>query len=190
MRRTFAALLLVGLSVGIACADEKPAPPPSRLTTLTPENDWRLAKRTGAQPQKIGILTYYLNKGGGYTFLRGERVEFYSLPNMPTTYKFEYFVLVMETVNGKPVERRISVQTDDICVIGTSTMSFGGQTLFRSKMRDTPAGTLVRVDTPLAKWSRDAPGEKFRLSILDDDRETRLKLKSIVPALEKSASAR
>jgi hypothetical protein len=40
------------------------------------------------------------------------------------------------------------------------------------------------VDTPIAKWTRDTTEGKFRLSILAEDSETRLKLKSIVPVLE------
>jgi hypothetical protein len=58
-------------------------------------------------------------------------------------------------------------------------------------MRATPgASTLLRVDTPLAKWTRDTPNGQFRLSIMSDDHETRLKLKSIVPVLEHAEHAK
>jgi hypothetical protein len=45
-------------------------------------------------------------------------------------------------------------------------------------------GTLHRTDIPIAKWTRDTPDGQFRLSIKEEDHETRLKLKSIVPVLE------
>jgi hypothetical protein len=186
MRRILAVLLLVGLRVGIAGADDAPVD----FRTVRPENDPRLAKLKDAQPQKIGILSYYPNKGGGYTFVRNDRVEFYALPYLPTTYKFEYFVrVVVETAGEKPTVRQLAVQTPDIDLIGTTRMPFGGQTLFRSKMRDTASGDLLRVDTPLAKWTRDKPTEKFRLAIMDVDTETRLKLKSVVPVLEHAEHA-
>jgi hypothetical protein len=110
MRRTLALLVVVGLSVSVAVGDDKPAAS-GDFRTVRPENDSRLAKRTDAQPKKVGLLTYYQNKGGGYTFMRGERVEFYSLPCAPTTYNFEYFLLMPENVEGRPPLRRVSVQT-------------------------------------------------------------------------------
>jgi hypothetical protein len=63
-------------------------------------------------------------------------------------------------------------------------MPFGGQTLYRAGTTQKPSDDRRREDVPIAKWSRDAPGDKLRLSISDEDRETRLKLKSIVPVLE------
>src|SRR5580704_10890319 len=83
MRPFLAAALLVGLSVAIAVADDKPAPPP-KSSTVPPEKDSRLAKRPGARTQKIGVLTYYANAGGGYTFSEGEHIAFYALPYWPT----------------------------------------------------------------------------------------------------------
>jgi hypothetical protein len=186
MRRTFAALFLFGLGVSVAYADEKPTPPPSKLTTLSPDTHWRLTKLAGAQPQKIGILTYYPNEGGGYTFLEHGEIVFYALPLLPTTYQIDRSVLVLETRNGKVVPRRIGEQIR-VFTVGKSAMPFGGQTIYRTGTTEKLPGDRRREDVPIAKWSRDAPGEEFRLSILDDDRETRLKLKSIVPVLQNAS---
>ncbi len=63
---------------------------------VAPESDSRLAKLSGEQSQQIAVngvtLTYYANKGGGYTFLNADQILFYSLPYSPTTYKFEHVV--------------------------------------------------------------------------------------------------
>jgi len=101
MRPTLAAVVLVGLSVAVAKADDKPTPPPSEPGTVEPQDDWRLTKQIGAQPRKIGIFTYYPNKGGGYTFKRNDHIEFCSLPYMPDTYRVQYPVhLVQKSDNG------------------------------------------------------------------------------------------
>ncbi|HET6326226.1 MAG TPA: hypothetical protein VFG04_16230 [Planctomycetaceae bacterium] len=183
MRRAFAALLLVGLSVSIACADEKPAPPPSKATTIGSETHWRLAKRTDAHPQKIGILTYYPNDGGGYTFLEHGDIVFYALPYWPTTYQFNRNVVVFDIRNGIVVPRTI-VEHVNVFTVGKFVMPFGGQTIYRAGTTEKQPGDRRREDVPIAEWSRDAPDGKFRLLILAEDRETRLKLKSIVPVLE------
>jgi hypothetical protein len=176
MRPFVAAVVLIGLCV----ADDKPAASVD-FRTVRPDNDSRLAKREDAQTKNVEILNYYQNKGGGYTFMRGQQVEFYSLPYMPTKYTSEYFVLAPQ---------RVSVKRD-IWLIGTSTMPFGGQTLFRSQMRAVPgARTLLRVDTEIARWTRDTPDGPFHLSIIAEDTETRLKLKSIVPVLERAEHGR
>ena len=189
MRRTLAVIVVVGLLVSIAEADEKPTPPPT-FSTVTPENDWRLAKQTGTQPQKIGVLSYYPNNGGGYTFLEGKHIAFYSLPYAPTTYWTDNVVVEVLTINGNTqtllMSRKLNLYT-----IGTSKMPFGGQTVYRSEMKDMNTGVVFRrQDMPIAKWSRDAAGDEFRLSILDVDRETRPKLKSIIPVLERAEHAR
>jgi|HubBroStandDraft_2_1064218.scaffolds.fasta_scaffold554938_1 hypothetical protein len=164
MGRTLALMLVVGLSVPIAEADEKPTPPP-KLSTVTPENDWRLAKQTGAQLQKIGVLTYYPNTGGGYTFMKGKDIVFYALPFLPTTHNLQHNLL-----NGT-----IMVQ---VGAVGTVPMPFGGQTVYRSEMTDTGFGRSRR-DIPRAIWSRDAPDRDFRLSIKHGDHDTRLILEYI-----------
>jgi hypothetical protein len=185
MRPTLAAVVLVGLSVGIAHANE---PEPTAVPSMfTPENDWLLAKQTGAQPQKIGILTYYPNNGGGYTFMEGEDIVFYALPFLSTTYPAVRTVFVSETRNGK-TKRRAIFETVNAPTIGKSQMPFGGQTVYRGRMMEVEAGRR-RTDIPLAKWTRDAPDGKFRLSIMEGDRETQVKLKSIVPVLDSTPTS-
>jgi hypothetical protein len=162
--------------------DDKPTPPPSKLSVFVPEDDWRLAKLTDVQPQKIGILTYYPNKGGGYTFKEGEQIAFYALPFMPTTYKAEYTVKVLEVRNGTIVSRLL-IQTRALARIGASKMPFDGQTLYRNELKEDRGGFQWEA-IPIAKWSRDAPSDKFQLSIMAVDPQIRLKLKSIKPILE------
>jgi hypothetical protein len=185
MRRTFSAVLLVGLGVSVAYADEKPTPPPSRLTTLTPEDDWRLAKLESTKPQKIGILTCFPNKGGGYTFLEGKRIAFYALPYLPTTYQTDCVEWFTETMpNGQQI-RRGRPTRNNLFTIGTSKMPFGSQSFYHGRMKDTlTTGVRQREDVPIGKLSRDTSDGKFRLSVMAEDNETRLKLKSIMPVLE------
>jgi hypothetical protein len=185
MRPTLAAVVLIGLSAGFAHADDKLTAVPSMFT---PEDDWLLDKQTGARPQKIGILTYYPNNGGGYTFMEGEDIVFYALPFFSTTYPAVRTVLVSETRNGHTIRRAI-FETVNAPAIGKSKMPFGGQTLYRGRMMEVGGGRR-RTDMPLAKWTRDAPDGKFRLSIMAEDSETRLKLKSIVPVLEHAEHGR
>jgi hypothetical protein len=156
MRPLLAALVLVGKCV----ADDSP--------TGAPEDDWRIAKFTVGQPQKLGILTYYPNLGGGYTFLEHEEIVFYSLPFAPAKYQAENAAHESKTLG----------------TIGTSKLPFGGQTIYRGEMQRIGPRLHRRDDTPIAKWSRDTPDGQFRLSITDVDRKTRLKLKCIVPVLE------
>jgi hypothetical protein len=202
-------MLVVGLSVPIAKAqDEKPTPPwtPS---ALTPENDWRLAKRSGAQPQKIGLLSYYQNNGGGYTFIEGKDIVFYAVPywssnSFPLTvgaYRKELITLVVnERLEGMVASGQIKWRV--LSIIGRSRMPLGCQTLYRGDMRKTTSpDALLREDTPLAQWSSDAefpfdkwsgdtPTGKVGLLLMTDDHETRLKLKSIIPVLERAEHAR
>jgi hypothetical protein len=193
MRRTLAVVLLVGLSATIAKADDKPTPPwpPS---TLTPEKDWRLAKQAGGQPQKIGILTYYPNKGGGYTFVEGKHIAFYALPYMPTSHEYLVDVPISVRDDNGITETRMVLKSGRFSTIGASPMRFGGQTVYQSGMFNAGHDILRRYDAPIAEWSRDAPDGKFRLTIMDildeEDRETRLKLKSIVPVLEHTEHSR
>jgi hypothetical protein len=159
------ALKLAGQSVKIAEVNDKPLDADS-----PPEKDARLAKRGNAHVQKIGVLSYHPNKGGGYTFVDEESIVFYALPYEPSTRQVETLVLP---------------------VIGPLKMPFGGQTVYRSQLIQN--GVIVephRMDTPIAKWTRDTPDGKFRLSILAEDSETRLKLKSIVPVLERAEHGR
>jgi hypothetical protein len=180
MRPFVAAVLLVGLSVAIAKADGNPTPPPSMVA---PEDDSRLAKQTGAQPQKIGVLSYYPNNGGGYTFVEHAHIAFYSLPYMPSTYR----VGVSEFQAGQ-----VRHTTAVLGIIGTSTMARGGQTLYRSEMKEIVPGVADRrrEDAPIAKWTRATPDGHFHLSIIAEDSETRVKLKSIVPVLERAEHGR
>jgi hypothetical protein len=182
MTRTLAFLVLVGLSLPIAAADDKTAPLPSKLSTPA-EDDWRLAKKTGTQPQKIGVLSYYRNQGGGYTFLEHEQIVFYGLPYLATPRQFETTVLVIELVNGKVTRRHIP-ERRIVFTIGTSKMPLGGLTIYRGEMLTFFGNVVVRQDMPLATWTRDMPNGQFRLSIERGDHETRLKLKSAIPVLE------
>jgi len=184
MRAFLAAMLLVGLSVRIANAGDKPPQP----STLTPDKDVRLAKVANAPLQKIGVLTYYPNRSGGYTFLEGTEIVFYALPYWPSTSLDFFFV---ESAAGR-------IEATPFRIIGKSKMALGCQTLYRGDMRKTMTpNALLREDTPIAqwssdaqfpidKWSRDTPTGKVGLLIMVKDRETRLKLKSIVPVLERA----
>ena len=176
MRPFLAAVVLAWLSVPIAEADDKPTSPAPKLSRLTPANDSRLAKAKGVQPQKIGVLTYYPNNGGGYTFIQEKHIIFYALPYVPTSCEGQAVSLM-------------AILVRDVSTIGTSKMAFGGQTVYRSAMLFTPQGPSCREDIPIAKWSRDAPDGRFRLTIMAEDNETRLKLKSIVPVLEHAEHA-
>jgi hypothetical protein len=158
MKRLLAAVVLVGRCV----ADDAP--------TVAPEDDWRITKFTVGQPQKIGILTYYPNLGGGYTFLEHESIVFYALPFEPSTYKAENAAHELKTFGA----------------IGTSKVPFGGQTIYQSEMKPINIRLHRRDDRPIAKWSREARDGKFQLSITDVDRKTRLELKSIIPVLEQA----
>jgi hypothetical protein len=169
MRRTLALTLLLGLSVPIADGDEKPKP-----STLRPDKDSRLAKRPSAQTQKIGLLSYYPNVSGGFTFLDKGGIAFYALP-------FDASVADIEgMVNGQRWGTRIHI-------IGPSKLPRGYYTLYEAHMIRS-GGDLWRDDDPIGHWCGDFPKE-FRLSITSDDGETRLKLKSIVPVLEHAEHA-
>jgi hypothetical protein len=197
MKAILAAVVLVGVSVGTAKAETPPTDYSTqrearraKASQAALEKDARLAtKLANAPPQKIGILTYYPNKGGGYTFIEGKDIVFYALPYTPSTYKVECRVPVCrETEDGGteliPVPTSINVAT-----IGPSTTPFGGQTVYRTEMFNNGKDGFSREDIRLAYWSRDTSDGKFQLWILTEDRETRLKLKSIVPVLETSLLA-
>jgi hypothetical protein len=192
MKCFLVSVVSLGLSVAIAKADETRTPLPSEPSTVAPEQDVRLAKLAGAQPQKVGILTYYPNKGGGYTFAQGKDIVFYALPYTPSTYKCE--VRVVQRVNlglRGGLKAMISVkQSINVPSIGSSKVPFGGQTVYRTEMSSNGRDGFFRKDIRLAYWSRDTSDGKFRLSLLAEDSETRLKLKSIVPVLERAEHAR
>jgi len=173
-----AAVVLVGLSVRIAKPDDT-----ATFHTVAPDKDWRLEKRPGAQPQKIGVLRYYPNKGGGYTFMEGGNIVFYSLPLLPTTDKVVRTTIVTETTKDG-TEYTFLVETINVGTVGTSKVPYGGQTLYGGRMMEVEAGVRRRTDIPLATWSRDTPNGRFGLSVMDVDPQTRVKLKSIVPMLE------
>ncbi len=179
MRRTLAFILVVGLSVGIAAAyDRSPRP-----SAVRPEEDARLAKVANAPPQKIGVLTYYRNKGGGYTFLAGRHIVFYALPFVPATCQCEGIVQILGNNKGQ-VEARNIVGQIDVPMIGLLPMPVCSQTIYRGEMH-TYFNLRLRHDLAIGEWVRDTPDSKARLSITSDDHETRLKLKSIVPVLER-----
>jgi hypothetical protein len=192
MGKTLAFIIVVGLLVGIADEDEKPPQP----STLPPDNDVRLAKVGGAQVRRIGLLSYYPNNGGGYTFLEHGHILFYSLPFMPSTYntKYEQRVRVLDEKGVGRFEVRQASRT--LTSIGTSKMPFGGQCVYRTRMSAianqdaSPPTTWARRDIRIAKWTRETADGNFQFSIMDEDRETRLKLKSIVPVLERAEHGR
>jgi hypothetical protein len=187
MRRTLALITLVGLSVGIADADDAATATASTgvRVTLTSESELLLAKVAGARPQKVGILTYYPNQGGGYTFLEGKEIAFYALPYLPSTH---------HVVQIRFVTKNRIVLTANISAVDKLKMQFGSQTFYGLGMTDKSptkflginAAQLWREDISIAQWTRDTSDGTFRLSILTEDNETRLKLKSIVPVLERA----
>jgi hypothetical protein len=185
MKAILAATLLVGLSVAIAKADDN-LTRRWRPNTLPHEEDWRLATKPAAQPKKIGVLTYFPNNGGGYTFLEGEHIAFYALPFLPTTYPSHRTRFVTENRHGFQVTRAV-VETTDLVTVGTSKMPFGAHTVYRPVTKMTQ--NLRREDTPIVSWTRDSRTGTFRLSITAKDSETRVKLKSIVPVLERAEHA-
>jgi hypothetical protein len=179
MRRTLAFIVVVGLPVGIAAAYDRPPRP----SAVTPDEDARLAKVADAPPHKIGVLTYYRNKGGGYTFIDGKQIVFYALSFVPATCQCERIVQILGSNKGQ-VEARNIVGQIDVPIIGLSPMPVGSQTIYRGEMH-TYFNLRLRHDLAIGKWVRDTPDAKARLSITSDDHETRLKLKSIVPVLDR-----
>jgi hypothetical protein len=160
MRRTQFLILVVGLSLSVAVASDG-----HYFVADSPLwRDFRLSKPTGVHPKKIGVLAYYPNKAGGYTFLERGEIVFYALPYLPSTREVDNTVLP---------------------TIGASKVPYGGQIIYRSQMNGF--GMERRADIPIAKWTRDTPDGAFRLSIGDEDRLSRLKLQSIVPVLESAS---
>jgi hypothetical protein len=196
-----AAVVMVGLLVGTA----RGAPPPSvyrdsiiaqheqRKATaarVVLESDARLAKVADARPQKIGILTYYPNRGGGFTFREGATIVLYALPYLPTTRDVEKTLLIIETTSAGIVIPHHPKQWQSVSAIGTSKLPFGGQAIYQPEMFTTGKNVLCREDVQVGSWTRDTPNGKLRLSIMAKDNETRMKLKSIVPVLERAEHAR
>jgi hypothetical protein len=177
------------LSVGMCVADDKATPPFSEPSAVAPEQDVRLAKLAGAQPQKVGILTYYPNEGGGYTFKEGNRLAFYALPYLPTRHHFLRTRLVTETRNGI-INETLVAENVEAFIVGKSKIPFGSQTIYLGVMTAPGFSGLDGAVVPIAKWTRDTPGGKFRLSIIAEDNETRVKLKSIIPVLEHAEHVR
>jgi hypothetical protein len=186
MRPILAALVLFGLSVGMAVADDKSLIEPP---TVAPETDVRLFALKDSQPKRLGVLSYYPNRGGGYTFLEGKHIVFFALPYPSTKSQCRFVAFVnKEDVNGKKANERVWESTT-IATIGNSKLPHGGLTIFWSEMTTTPPGAHLREDIPIAEWTRNTPDGHFRLSITDVDSQTRLKLKSIVPVLERAEHA-
>jgi hypothetical protein len=157
MRPLLAAVLSVWL-IFFAVADDKPNPPVPDFSTVAPKNDYRLAMVKDAQPRKIGVLSYYPNNGGGYTFLEDKHIAFYSLPNMPATYETDFIGEVLLQCLGKRkgirqrVARRIALLT-----VGPVKMPCRAQTIYRSVMKDLGTGAWRREDTPIADWPAIRP---------------------------------
>jgi hypothetical protein len=172
------AALLIGLLGPLSVVSDDVVRPHGPDTS--PESDSRLARIADAKPQKIGVLTFFPNKGGGYTFLEGKDVAFVALPYLPITATFNHAQII-----GAQGKRRF-IGPVTIGSIGTSKMPFGSQTLYRSQMTEKAPGFVVRDDTPIATLARDNADGHFRLSILAEDSETRTKLKSIKPVLERA----
>jgi hypothetical protein len=199
MRRILAFIVVIGLSVGIAGADDKPASPPTsdysqylaqrearraKAAQVALQNDSRLATLTNAPPRKVGILTYHPNKGGGYTFLHGSDIVFYALPYTPSTYKCEIRTTVCKPMKDGGTAMVFVTDSINVATVGPSKVPFGGQTVYRTEMSGNGKDGFFRQDMRLAYWSRDTSDGDFHFWILADDSETRLKLKSIVPVLE------
>jgi hypothetical protein len=201
MKPILAVVVLVGLWGGAAKA-ETPSDyvaqreaRRAKAAQAALENDARLAKLTDAVPQQIGILTYYPNHGGGYTFVQGKDIVCYALPYTPSTYKCEVRVwqrviqLPRGGFNFNPIGRGLTAmanvtQSINVPTIGPSKIPFGGQTIYRTEMADNGKNGFYREDVRVAYWSRDTSDGKFELWLLADDSETRMKVKSIVPVLE------
>jgi hypothetical protein len=75
----------------------------------------------------------------------------------------------------------------DVDTIGQRTMPSGCQTVYRTELHNNGKDGFIREDIRLAYWTRNDFVGTFHLWILAEDRETRLKLKSIVPVLENAA---
>jgi hypothetical protein len=184
MKALLAGLLLIGRSVLSADVEEAPTAPPPPTSTVAPENDFRLAREPSAQPQKIGVLSYYPNNAGGYTFLEGNQIAFYVFRNRPMVYHADGAEVGQVNANGKVAFRR-TPRRFTLFAIGLSRPPFGAQVIYRGEMIEIDKGVLRRNDMPIAQWTRDSPMDNFRLEIMNVDNETRLKLKSIVPVLER-----
>lgn len=179
MSQLLAAALLADLTSSVL-ANDKLTPPAADFSNVAPEDDSRLAKLKDAQPKQIGILTYYANRGGGFTFIEGNTIVFYALPYSPSTYKCEVQVAVQRGDDHFRLPVPLIVPT-----IGTSRVPLGGQTVYQTEMVENGKGGFFRRDLRLAYSSRDTPDSEFHVWILAEDRETRLKVKSIVPVLER-----
>jgi hypothetical protein len=187
MRPFLAAVALVGMSLAIAEAADKPASRP-KPSTLSPKNDSRLAKRPDAREHKIGLLSYYPNIGGGFTFLEKGDVAFYAMPFDMDVCERDRVERVHEKRNGVEAVS-LKVERLQIGFIGTSKLRPGELMICRGQLIDLGTGLDVRKEEPIACWSGNYPKDS-RLMMLTDDRETRLKLKSIVPVLERAEHAR
>jgi hypothetical protein len=160
MPRTLILAVVLGLSVSVA----KPSDDSQFVADSPVRRDFRLAQPAGVHAKKIGVLMYYPNKAGGYTFLQHGDIVFYALPYLPSTRE---------------------VENTTLPTIGASKVPFGGQVIYRSQMNGF--GIERRADIPIAKWTRDTPDGPFRFTMRDEDRLSRLKLQSIVPVLENAS---
>jgi hypothetical protein len=205
MRTSLAAMVLVGMCVGTAETAKSQSGEIAKrdagkvkAAQAELEKDTRLAKVTDAVPQQIGILTYYPNQGGGYTFVQGKDIVCYALPYTPSTYKCEVRVWqrVIQLPRGiNPIGAGVAAmanvtQSINVPTIGPSKVPFGGQTIYRTEMADNGKNGFYREDIRVAYWSRDTSDGNFQLWLLADDSETRMKVKSIVPVLERAEHAR
>jgi hypothetical protein len=185
MRRMLLLVLIVGLSSSTAKpSDEQPFVPDAPLG-----KDFRLAPPAGVQPRKVGILTYYPNKAGGYTFVEHGKIVFYALPYLPNTREVErtlppdFGTMMLYALPYISITPQVEVTV--LPTIGTSKVPYQGQIIYRSQWNGF--GIERRADIPIAKWARDTPDGPFRFTMRDEDRLSRLKLLSIVPLLQNSS---
>lgn len=112
------------------------------------------------------------------------------MPRTPSTYKCEVQVTVCKPIAGGGTAIVYTTQSINVPTIGPSTIPFGSQTVYRTEMFNNGKDGFFREDLRLAYWSRDTSEWQFQLWILAEDRETRLKVKSIIPVLERAEHAR
>ena len=180
MRRTLAFILVVGLSVGIAAAyDRSPRP-----SAVRPEEDARLAKVANAcHLRRLACSRTIETREAATRSSRGGISCSTLFPLCPRRANVQGIVQILGNNKGQ-VEARNIVGQIDVPMIGLLPMPVCSQTIYRGEMH-TYFNLRLRHDLAIGEWVRDTPDSKARLSITSDDHETRLKLKSIVPVLER-----
>ncbi len=186
MKPLLTALLSIGVIYAAIAEDTAVVP-----STKAPAKDSRLARIKTSLPETIGVLSYYQNRGGGYTFVEGKEIVFYALPFWPTKTSEVFVGGYRKDIDAMIASGQLEAMVTSgrvggraLSIIGGSKMPPGCLTFYRGDMRKTtPPDALVREDTPIAQWSPD--GSLFSITAAADS-ETRLKLKSIVPVLKRA----